>query len=312
MTSAPLPLITIVGPTASGKTGKAVALARELGAEIISADSRQVYRRMDLGTGKDLAEYGEIPVHLVDICEPGEKYNLHRYLSDFRRTLADIESRGVTPVLCGGSGMYVESALSGIIMPEVQANPELRERLAGVPLPQLVRILSGYKTLHNVTDVDTAKRAIRAIEIEEYYRQNPEAARMADRKTATPLPHLLIGVEVDRETRRRRISQRLDARLEAGMVDEVRGLLAEGIDPEDLIYYGLEYKYLTLHAIGKLTYREMHDRLETAIHQFAKRQMTWLRGMERRGFTINWIDGSLGDADFTAAVKQLLSRPQGG
>lgn len=299
-------IITIVGPTASGKTGRAVDVAKALSGEIISGDSRQVYRGMDLGTGKDLDEYGDVPYHLIDICKAGEKYNLHRYLQDFNIVLKDIESRGSQPILCGGTGMYVEAALSGIVMPEVPENKELRERLSAEPLDSLIEILKGYKVLHNVTDVDTVKRAIRAIEIEEYYLQHPEEALKADRNSAAPLDSVIIGVDVPRDVRRARISERLHKRLDVGMVDEVKGLIDSGIDPEDLIYYGLEYKYLTLHVIGKLSYEEMKSQLEIAIHQFAKRQMTWLRGMERRGFKINWLPYDLSPNNFVSAVKSLL------
>lgn len=299
-------IITIVGPTASGKTGRAVDVAKALSGEIISGDSRQVYRGMDLGTGKDLDEYGDVPYHLIDICKAGEKYNLHRYLQDFNIVLKDIESRGSQPILCGGTGMYVEAALSGIVMPEVPENKELRERLSAEPLDSLIEILKGYKVLHNVTDVDTVKRAIRAIEIEEFYLQHPEEALKADRNSAAPLDSVIIGVDVPRDVRRARISERLHKRLDVGMVDEVKGLIDSGIDPEDLIYYGLEYKYLTLHVIGKLSYEEMKSQLEIAIHQFAKRQMTWLRGMERRGFKINWLPYDLSPKNFVSAVKSLL------
>lgn len=299
-------IITIVGPTASGKTGRAVDVAKALSGEIISGDSRQVYRGMDLGTGKDLDEYGDVPYHLIDICKAGEKYNLHRYLQDFNIVLKDIESRGRQPILCGGTGMYVEAALSGIVMPEVPENKELRERLSAEPLDSLIEILKGYKVLHNVTDVDNVKRAVRAIEIEEFYLQHPEEALKADRNSAAPLDSVIIGVDVPRDVRRARISERLQKRLDVGMVDEVKGLIDSGIDPEDLIYYGLEYKYLTLHVIGKLSYEEMKSQLEIAIHQFAKRQMTWLRGMERRGFKIYWLPYDLSPNNFVSAVKSLL------
>lgn len=299
-------LITVVGPTATGKTRRTVDLARYFRGEIISGDSRQVYRGMTLGTGKDLEEYEDIPYHLIDICEAGEKYNLHRFLKDFRIALKDIENRGKVAILCGGTGMYVETALSGVILPEVPTNNELRERLEKYTLEELVEILKKYKTLHNVTDVDTVKRAVRAIEIEEYYKNHPQEAEFADRKKACPIDSLIIGVDIPRDERRRRISQRLEKRLQDGMVDEVRDLLKKGIAAKDLIYYGLEYKYLTLYAIGEISYEEMKRQLEIAIHQFAKRQMTWFRGMEKRGFKIHWLPFDLDRMEFTERVEALL------
>lgn len=285
-------LVTILGPTASGKTPLAVALAYRLDAEIISGDSRQVYRRMDLGTGKDLADYvvdgKRIPYHLIDIVEPGYKYNVFEFQRDFLQAYDDIRQRGVLPILCGGTGMYIESVLKGYKLLPVPENQELRASLADKSLDELTTILAGYKKLHNSTDVDTVKRAIRAIEIEEYYRQQPVSAR-----EFPAVNSLVIGVDIDRDLRRTKITRRLKQRLDEGMVDEVRALLDAGIPAEDLIYYGLEYKYLTLYAVGQLTYDEMFHQLEIAIHQFAKRQMTWFRGMERRGFNIHWIDASL-------------------
>ena len=285
-------LVTILGPTASGKTPLAVALAYRLNAEIISGDSRQVYRRMDLGTGKDLADYvvdgKRIPYHLIDIVEPGYKYNVFEFQRDFLQAYDDIRQREVLPILCGGTGMYIESVLKGYKLLPVPENPELRASLADKSLDELTTILAGYKKLHNSTDVDTVKRAIRAIEIEEYYRQQPVSAR-----EFPAINSLVIGVDIDRDLRRTKITRRLKQRLDEGMVDEVRALLDAGIHAEDLIYYGLEYKYLTLYAVGQLTYDEMFHQLEIAIHQFAKRQMTWFRGMERRGFNIHWIDASL-------------------
>ena len=285
-------LVTILGPTASGKTPLAVALAYRLNAEIISGDSRQVYRRMDLGTGKDLADYvvdgKRITYHLIDIVEPGYKYNVFEFQRDFLQAYDDIRQRGVLPILCGGTGMYIESVLKGYKLLPVPENPELRASLADKSLDELTTILAGYKKLHNSTDVDTVKRAIRAIEIEEYYRQQPVSAR-----EFPAINSLVIGVDIDRDLRRTKITRRLKQRLDEGMVDEVRALLDAGIPAEDLIYYGLEYKYLTLYAVGQLTYDEMFHQLEIAIHQFAKRQMTWFRGMERRGFNIHWIDASL-------------------
>ena len=299
-------LITILGPTATGKTRRAVDLALHFGGEIISADSRQVYKDMNLGTGKDLEEYGDIPYHLIDICEAGEKYNLHRYVSDFHKALKGVGTRGNLPILCGGTGMYLETVLSGVMLPEVPENKELRSRLENYSLEELTRILSEYKTLHNTTDVDTVKRAVRAIEIEEYYRENPNEAKKADRKISKPIDSLIIGIDIPREVRRERISQRLHTRLEQGMVKEVENLLLKGISPEDLIYYGLEYKYLTLFATGRLEYSEMVAQLEIAIHQFAKRQMTWFRGMERRGFKINWIPYDISKNDFLKEIEILL------
>lgn len=285
-------LVTILGPTASGKTPLAAALAYRLNAEIISGDSRQVYRRMDLGTGKDLADYvvdgKRIPYHLIDIVEPGYKYNVFEFQRDFLQAYDEIRQRGVLPILCGGTGMYIESVLKGYKLLPVPENPELRASLADKSLDELTTILAGYKKLHNSTDVDTVKRAIRAIEIEEYYRQQPVSAR-----EFPVINSLVIGVDIDRDLRRAKITRRLKQRLDEGMVDEVRALLDAGIPAEDLIYYGLEYKYLTLYAVGQLTYDEMFHQLEIAIHQFAKRQMTWFRGMERRGFNIHWIDASL-------------------
>ena len=285
-------LITIIGPTASGKTSLAAALAARLDTEIISGDSRQVYRGMDLGTGKDLADYvvegQQIPYHLIDIRDAGEKYNVFEYQHDFHRAFAEIRAKGKLPILCGGTGMYIEAVLKGYKLLDVPQNPELRESLKGKSLAELEQLLASYKKLHNKTDVDSAQRAIRAIEIEEYYRtESPEQNEYA------PIRSLIIGVNIDRELRRERISRRLRARLDEGMVDEVRRILASGVKPEDLIYYGLEYKYLTLYVTGVLSYVEMVSQLEIAIHQFAKRQMTWFRGMERRGFTIHWIDAQL-------------------
>lgn len=298
-------LIAILGPTASGKTPFAAALAAELNTEIISADSRQIYRGMDLGTGKDLEDYTingrQIPYHLIDIADPGYKYNVFEYQRDFLTAYETIKQKGCLPVLCGGTGLYLESVLKGYRLIPVPENQELRVRLAEKSLEELTAILSSYKTLHNSTDVDTVKRAIRAIEIEEYYAKTP-----IEEREFPQLNSLIIGVDIDRELRREKITRRLKQRLDDGMVEEVRRLLAEGIQPDDLIYYGLEYKYLTLYAIGKMTYDEMFTGLETAIHQFTKRQMTWFRGMERRGFTIHWVDASLPMEEKINFVKQKL------
>ena len=298
-------LITILGPTASGKTPLAAALADRLGTEIISGDSRQVYRRMDLGTGKDLVDYKvdgrQVPYHLIDIVEPGYKYNVFEYQRDFLKAYQEITAKNKLPILCGGTGMYIESVLKGYRLLPVPENPELRASLEGKSLEELTGILEGYKKLHNSTDVDTAKRAIRAIEIEEYYKQQP-----AEYREFPSLKSLIIGVDIDRELRREKITRRLKQRLDEGMVEEVRGLLGEGIAAENLIYYGLEYKFLTQYAIGELTFDEMFHQLETAIHQFAKRQMTWFRGMERRGFTIHWLDATLSMEDKIEQITNLM------
>lgn len=300
-------LITILGPTASGKTPLATALAAKIDAEIISADSRQVYRRMDLGTGKDLEDYTvgntQIPYHLIDICEPGYKYNVFEYQRDFLLAYESIKAKGKFPILCGGTGMYLESVLRGYRLIPVPENPELRQSLADKSLEELTVMLGKYKVLHNTTDVDTVKRAIRAIEIEEYYLH----AEKEEREFPS-LNSLVIGVDIERELRRQKISKRLRQRLDEGMVDEVKKLLAEGIPADDLIYYGLEYKYLTQYATGQLTYEEMVHQLEIAIHQFAKRQMTWFRGMERRGIKIHWIDATLPMDEKVEAIENLLEK----
>lgn len=298
-------IITILGPTASGKTTRAVNLARFFNGEIISADSRQVYKGMNLGTGKDIEEYEEIPYHLIDICVAGEKYNLHRYVGDFGKALKDIKTKGKKPILCGGTGMYLETVLSGMILPEVPENPTLRESLSKYSLPELTQILSKYKKLHNTTDIDSCKRAIRAIEIEVYYTEHPEEASTADKNKVVPLDTVIIGIDIPRDDRRKRITERLKKRLDEGMVKEVEHLLSKGISPEDLIYYGLEYKFLTLYIIGEISYDTMLRELEIAIHQFAKRQMTWFRGMERRGFKINWLPYDMNPEEFNKTVEKL-------
>ncbi len=298
-------LLIITGPTACGKTARAVQCARAFNGEIISADSRQIYRGMDLGTGKDLHEYGEVPFHLIDIADAGYKYNLYEYLRDARAAIDLVRSRGRLPILCGGTGLYVEAILNGLELPEVPANPDLRARLEGLSLAQLTDMLAQMKTLHNTTDVDSTKRAIRAIEIETFYQQHPDAAYRA-----TPHPiadAVTICLDIPRDLRRQRISDRLRRRLDDGMVDEVRRLIASGINPDDLIYYGLEYKYLTEYVIGRYSFDEMFRQLEIAIHQFAKRQMTWFRGMERRGHTLHHIPFNLPHSDFIAQVAQIAN-----
>lgn len=298
-------LYVITGPTASGKTSKAVALAKAINAEIISADSRQIYRGMDIGTGKDLEEYGDVPYHLIDICNAGYRYNLFEYIRDYKSAYDNIKARGKNIILCGGTGLYIESILKGIELPPVPENTELRKELANKSLTELTEILRQMKTLHNVTDVDNCKRAIRAIEIQQYYYDNPE---LQIKTTPHPLKNaLVIGIEIDRENRRNKISQRLRQRLNSGMVEEIRSLIDNGISPDDLIYYGLEYKYVTQYVIGQISYDEMFSLLEIAIHQFAKRQMTWFRGMERRGTTIHWLPYDISDDEFIASVRKLAA-----
>lgn len=299
-------LITIIGPTASGKTAFAAALAHEYGAEIISGDSRQVYRGMDIGTGKDLSEYtidgSAVPYHLIDICEPGEKYSIFRYQHDFFKAYEDIKKRGSKAILCGGSGLYIESALKAYKLLDVPPNHALRDELKGKSIDELKAILQSFKQLHNKTDLDSPQRAIRAIEIETFYRDNAP-----DITEFKPLSPLVICLDLDRDLRRQRISHRLDERLASGMVDEIKGLLAKGVSKEDLIYYGLEYKYVTEYVTDpSIAFNEMHDKLEIAIHQFAKRQMTWFRGMERRGFTLHYLDATLPLSEKIGFVKSLI------
>ena len=314
-------MITILGPTASGKTPLAAALAKEIDGEIISADSRQVYRRMDIGTGKDLEEYvvgrqesgdkRNIPYYLIDIVEPGTKYNLFQYQQDFFDAYNNIIGNGKTPILCGGTGLYIEAVLKGYKLSPVPQNQELRDRLEGKSLTELTQILMALKekngsNMHNTTDVDSCQRAIRAIEIETYNIEHPMPLR-----ELPPIPSLIVGVNIDREQRREKITRRLKARLEGGMVEEVKALLDEGIPAEDLIYYGLEYKFVTEYLVGKTTYEEMFQRLEIAIHQFAKRQMTWFRGMERRGFTIHWIEAMQPMEEKVKQIMQLITKNYG-
>ena len=307
-------LITILGPTACGKTSLAVALAYRLHmegqeAEILSGDSRQVYRGMTIGTGKDLGDYTvegyNVPYHLIDICEPGTKYNLFQYQQDFHKAYNEVRGRGALPILCGGTGLYIESVLKGYQLSPVPQNQPLRDKLEGRSLEELTTMLRQLKrqtgsNMHNTTDVDTAQRAIRAIEIETYNLEHPTELR-----TLPAVPSIIIGVNIDRELRREKITQRLRQRLDEGMVDEIRSLLKSGISAEDLMYYGLEYKFITEFVIGQTTYEEMFRQLEIAIHQFAKRQMTWFRGMERRGFTIHWVDAQLPMEQKVEFVRQL-------
>ena len=302
-------MITILGPTASGKTPVAARLASEIGGEVISADSRQVYRRMDIGTGKDLADYmvdgHRIPYHLIDIREPGTKYNLFEYQQDFYDVYQDIRRRGKEPILCGGTGLYIEAVLKGYKLSPVPQNQQLRDSLEGKSLTELTQLLTELKVrngsnMHNTTDVDSCQRAIRAIEIETYNLEHP-----TPRRELPAVDSLIIGIDIDRDLRREKITRRLRKRLEEGMVDEVQTLLDEGIPAEDLIYYGLEYKFLTEYLTHQINYDEMFTRLEIAIHQFAKRQMTWFRGMERRGFEIHWIDATLPMEEKIERIKEL-------
>ena len=299
-------LITILGPTATGKTSLAAHLAAKLNGEVISADSRQIYRGMDLGTGKDLADYFvdgvAVPYHLIDIEQAGVHYNVYRFHTDFIKVFNEIETRGKFPVLCGGSGLYIEAVLKNYRLIEVPPNKELRKELEGKSLPELTEILKSLKPdLHNETDVETDRRAIRAIEIEKYYAENPQME-----SEMPEINSLNVGIDFDRELRRQRITNRLKQRLDEGMLNEVQKLLDSGLTPEQLIYYGLEYKYLTLHLTGQLSYNEMFRQLEIAIHQFAKRQMTWFRGMEKRGTKINWINGQLPMEEKVNAILKLI------
>lgn len=299
------PLIAIVGPTATGKTKRGVSVASLLGGEIVSGDSRQVYKGMDIGTGKDLGEYGSIPYHLIDIVPAGYKYNLYEYIRDAENAIRDIRTRGKVPVVVGGTGLYIETLLKGMRLPEVPENVELRRRLEGKSLDELTEILSRMKDMHNTTDVDTVKRAIRAIEISTFYSDNPELAPNEHNNRAPK--SVIIHIDINRDNRRERITKRLYERLEQGMVNEVETLLNQGIPAEDLLYYGLEYKYVTSYLIGDMEYDLMVKSLEIAIHQFAKRQATWFRGMERRGFTLHHLSFDMTSADFNNKVLELIT-----
>lgn len=314
-------MITIVGPTASGKTDLAAHLAASyiadgVAAEIISGDSRQVYRGMDIGTGKDLCDYTvslpdvaepiQVPYHLIDICDPGTKYNIFQYQEDFLRVYEDCNSRGVLPILCGGSGLYVESVIREYHLSPVPKNEALREEMSHKSMAELTAILMDLKEknnsdMHNKTDVDSPQRAIRAIEIEQYNLEHHTQDRYFP-----PVETVVFGVDIPRDERRHKISSRLKARVDEGMVDEIKRLIDSGVNPDDLIYYGLEYKFVTEYVIGKLSYDEMLRQLETHIHQFAKRQMTWFRGMERRGIFINWIDALMPMNDKVSAIREKM------
>lgn len=298
-------LLIVTGATASGKTGFASLVASKLGGEIISADSRQVYRKMDLGTGKDYDDYiingSKVPFHLIDIVDPGYKYNVFEYQQDFLSVYNDIISRNKVPVVCGGSGMYLDSIVRGYKLVKVPPNEDLRQELESLSMTELVSRLKSYPDLHNSTDLTNRKRATRAIEINEYYLMNPDVDDFFPAFNS-----IIVAIKYDRNSRRKRISERLTKRLDEGMVEEVKMLLGMGISPEDLIYYGLEYKFLTLYLSGDISYDEMTSSLETAIHQFAKRQMTWFRGMERRGIKIHWLDGYMPDSEKLDFVLGLL------
>lgn len=299
-------LITILGPTACGKTTLATALAAELETEIISADSRQVYRGMDIGTGKDLADYvvqnKPIPYHLIDICDAGEKYNVYEFQHDFHLAFSEIKRKNKLPILCGGTGMYIESVLKGYKLISVPENAALRRELESKPIDELREILRSYVNLHNQSDLDSAKRTIRAIEIAQYTQQFP-----ANYQEFGSVNSLIIGLDIDREIRRDKITARLKLRLDEGMIAEVQSLIDRGISPEDLIYYGLEYKFVTQYLIGELSYSDMFSQLEIAIHQFAKRQMTWFRGMERRGFNIHWLNAANSTTENVQQIIKLLN-----
>jgi tRNA dimethylallyltransferase len=300
-------ILVVTGPTASGKTALASAVAHRVGGEIISADSRQVYRGMNLGTGKDYHDYlvdgSPIPFHLIDIVDPGYKYNVFEYQRDFNKVYSDLKRRKIFPVVCGGSGMYADSIISGYKMFEVPPDSGLRVELEKKSMEELKEILLTYKNIHNTTDLDTKKRVIRAIEIEHSSRNKAKQGIEFPKVKA-----LLTGIIFERDKRRKMITERLKQRLDSGMVDEVKNLIDQGIDTETLIYYGLEYKFITLFLTGKISYSEMVRDLEIAIHQFAKRQMTWFRGMERRGIKIHWIDGMLPIEEKVEKVMALLGR----
>ncbi len=300
-------LITILGPTASGKTSFAAQLAKDLDTEIISGDSRQLYRGMDIGTGKDLSDYTvdgvKIPYHLIDIKDAGYKYSLFEFQKDFDNAFLSISEKRKIPILCGGTGMYIESVLREYQLLDVAPNAILREELASKTLGELVDLLGTYKRVHNSSDTQTTRRCIRAIEIAEYYKNNP-----VEDNVRPDITSLTIGVDIERDLRREKITKRLKSRLDEGMIDEVKGLISGGCSSEDLIYYGLEYKFVTQYVIGELSYQEMFSKLEIAIHQFAKRQMTWFRGMEKRGTKIHWVSATLPIEEKIQFVKELLNK----
>ncbi|MCL2727020.1 MAG: tRNA (adenosine(37)-N6)-dimethylallyltransferase MiaA [Bacteroidales bacterium] len=309
-------LLVVLGPTASGKTRMAVRLAAQTDGEIISADSRQVYRGMDIGTGKDLADYEfegqKIPHHLIDIVAAGERYNVYRYLHDFFEAYGAIKARGKTPILCGGSGMYIEAVCRGFDMPQVPENSALRKKYEALSQPDLIAILQSYGPLHNTTDTQNRKRLIRAIEIAQYRKGGAPPAPTAHGGGAhgwggaRTAPTVIIGIDLPVEQRRARIDRRLEDRLQNGMVEEAQRLIKEGLTVEDMIYYGLEYKYLALYLTGVLSYEEMKRQLQIAIHQFAKRQMTWFRGMERRGLKIHWVDALHDDGEILDELEKIV------
>jgi tRNA dimethylallyltransferase len=285
-------LVTVLGHTAGGKTAFAAQLADRINGEVISADSRQVYRGMDIGTGKDYEDYRvgkrQVPVHLIDIMDAGYEYNVYLFKQDFLRVYTDIIDRGRMPVMCGGSGLYIEAVLRNYKLLHVPVNQELREDLEQKSYEELAGILKLYGPLHNVTDTVNRKRLIRAIEIAIY--QGLEASESGDEYDLLPL---VLGIRFERMVRRERITWRLHQRLKNGLVEEVETLIKQGVPTEKMEYYGLEYRYITEYLLKKVTYEQMVEKLNHAIHQFAKRQMTYFRGMERRGIPIHWIDGKL-------------------
>lgn len=298
-------IITILGPTATGKTHIAALLAKKIGAEIVSADSRQVYRNMDIGTGKDLSDYQvdgfPIPFHLIDVVEPGVEYNVFQYQQAASKAIKEIQKREVPVILCGGSGMYLEALLKGYKLFPVPTNNELRTHFQTQSFDDLSKLLASFKSLHNITDTDHPERLYRALEIEIYYQNHPELQEIS-----TPIPSIIFGLNGDRDHIRKKITLRLKERLENGMIEEIETLIQNGVNPTQLIRYGLEYKFVTQYLLGELTFDTMFEKLNIAIHQFSKRQMTWFRKMERDGFLIHWIDISLSETEKLEYIQQQL------
>lgn len=298
----------IVGPTASGKTRIAAIVAHALGAEIVSADSRHVYRGMTIGTGKDYADYivegSSVPVHLIDIVDAGYAYNVYEYKRDAIAALHDIYSRHKLAIVCGGTGLYAEALLKNYSLADVPEDAEFRKSCETRSYTDLVAELSSYKSLHNTTDIDSKKRLIRALEIARYEQHNKLQYSEHDMFYSP----LVIGIMVDRTIRRERIAKRLHLRLQEGLIEEIEALLRSGLSASQLIYYGLEYKFVTQYVIGELDKNQMIELLYIAICQFAKRQMTWYRGMERRGTTINWVEESWSDEQKREYILELISK----